>query len=295
MTRKLPLGPIAGCVYFTLMGPLLAAQPANTEATNSTAAESDMAAPKSADVCRNDLKAFNGQMEKDGYWYAGEGYGFGYPMGVAGLGMYGGSGIQNRPAIAGRGYYSARPGYQVRVLIASANILARQGQQEPCEAVLTVTRGLYKRYLSDVQHDGSAVADMPGWRQRQIATAVPVIGSNVAFRSDELIGVEVRSPDGVALGSVDDLVLSPDTGKLAYLVIARGGIFGFDETRIPIPWDDFKATPNASLLVLDTTKTALDAAPKVEKNSFSISGEVGSESQKVDAYWKANQPAKAVN
>jgi len=35
MTRKLPLGPIAGCVYFTLIGPLLAAQPANTEATNS--------------------------------------------------------------------------------------------------------------------------------------------------------------------------------------------------------------------------------------------------------------------
>ena len=36
MTGKLPLGPIAGCVYFTLMGPLLAAQPANMEATNST-------------------------------------------------------------------------------------------------------------------------------------------------------------------------------------------------------------------------------------------------------------------
>jgi hypothetical protein len=79
MTRKLPLGPIAGCVYFTLMGPLLAAQPANTEATNSTGAESDTAASKSADVCRNDLKAFNSQMEKDGYWYTAEGNGFGYP------------------------------------------------------------------------------------------------------------------------------------------------------------------------------------------------------------------------
>ncbi len=105
----------------------------------------------------------------------------------------------------------------------------------------------------------------------------------------------MRSPDGVALGSVDDLVLSPDTGKIAYLVIARGGIFGFDQTRIPVPWNDFKATPNASLLVLDTTKTALDAAPKVEKNAFVVSSAVGSESQKVDAYWKANQPAKAVN
>ena len=295
MTRKLPLGPIAGCVYFTLMGPLLAAQPANTEPKNSTAAESNMAASKSADVCRNDLKAFNSQMEKDGYWYPAEGNGFGYPMGAAGFGMYGESGIQGRPALAGTGDYNARPGYEVRILLASANILARQGQQQSCEDVLTVTRGLYKRYLSEIKHEGPPAADMPGWRQKQIAAAVPVMGSNAAFRSDELIGVEVRSPTDVALGSVDDLILSPDTGKIAYLVVARGGIFGFDQAHVPVPWIDFKATPNASLLVLDTTKTALDAAPKVDKNAFVVSGEVGSESQKVDAYWKANQPAKAVN
>ena len=158
-----------------------------------------------------------------------------------------------------------------------------------------MTRGLYKRYLSEIKHEGSPAVDMPGWRQQQIAAAVPVMGSNVAFRSDELIGVEVRSPADAALGSVDDLVLSPDTGKIAYLVIARGGIFGFDQAHVPVPWNDFKATPNASLLVLDTTKTALDAVPKVEKNAFVVSGEVGSESQKVDAHWKANQPAKAVN
>jgi sporulation protein YlmC with PRC-barrel domain len=80
-----------------------------------------------------------------------------------------------------------------------------------------------------------------------------------------LLGVEVRNPDDVALGSVDDLALSPDTGKLGYLVIARGGIFGLDETRMPIPWDDFKAAPNATLLVRDTTKSVLDAPPKIEK------------------------------
>jgi len=295
MTRKLPLGSIAGCVYFTLMGPLLAAQPANTEATNTTAAESDMTAPKSADVCRNDLKVFNSQMEKDGYWYTAEGNGFGYPMGGAGVGMYGESGIQARSALPVMGAYNARPGYEVRILFASANILARQGQQQPCEDVLMVTRGLYKRYLSDMKHDGSPAANMPGWRQQQIAAAVSVMGSNIAFRSDELIGAEVRSPADVALGSVDDLLLSPDKGKIAYLVIARGGIFGFNQTHVPVPWNDFKATPNASLLVLDTTKTALDAAPKVEKSTFVVGSDVGSESEKVDTYWKANQPGKAVN
>ena len=256
-----------------------------------------MAAPKSADVCRNDLKAFNGQMEKDGYWYAGEGYGFGYPMGVAGLGIYGGfpRAFKTVPLLLG-GATTVR-GLAIRCASSSPLRTSSRGKDNRSPARPYSRQPV--EFTSAICPMCNTMASRSGryaWlAPTMIATAVPVIGSNVAFRSDELIGVEVRSPDGVALGSVDDLVLSPETGKLAYLVIARGGIFGFDETRIPIPWDDFKATPNASLLVLDTTKTALDAAPKVEKNSFSISGEVGSESQKVDAYWKANQPSKAVN
>jgi hypothetical protein len=47
-----------------------------------------MAVSKSADVCRNDLKAF-----KDGYWYTAESNGFGYPMGAGGVRMYGESGM----------------------------------------------------------------------------------------------------------------------------------------------------------------------------------------------------------
>jgi sporulation protein YlmC with PRC-barrel domain len=235
-------------------------------------------------------------MEKDGYWVAGEGYSLGYPVDAAGFGMYGGmtSGpaVQARGAYMGPGDYNERPGYEVRVLMASANILARHGRQQPCEDVLTETRGVYESYLSNLQREGATQVDLPQWRERQIAAAVPVIGSNVTFRSDELLGVEVRNPDGVALGSVDDLAVNPGTGKLGYLVIARGGFFGFDETRIPIPWDDFKAAPNASLLVLDTTKSVLDAAPHVSRNSFTVGAGANSDSQKADAYWKANQPAK---
>ena len=278
------------------MGPLLAAPTANANATPTPATGSDAAPVKSADACRNDLKTFSQQMAKDGYWVAGEGYSLGYPVGAAGEGMDGmatsESAIQAREASVGSGNYDGRPGYEVRVLMGAANILARHGQQQPCEDVLTETRALYKTYLSGLQREGVTPVNLPGWHQRQIAAAVPVMGSNVTFRSDELLGVEVRSPDGAALGSVDDLALDPKTGKLGYLVIARGGFFGFDETQVAIPWDDFKATPNASLLVLDTTKRVLDAAPHVSKSAFVVGASANSDSQKADAYWKANQPAK---
>jgi sporulation protein YlmC with PRC-barrel domain len=296
MPRSLRLSPIATCLYFALTGPLLAAPTANANATPPPATGSDAAPAKSADACRNDLKDFSHQMEKDGYWVAGEGYSLGYPVDAAGFGMYGGmtSGpaIQARGAYMGPGDYNQRPGYEVRVLMGSANILARHGQQQLCEGVLTETRGVYESYLSNLQREGATQVDLPQWRERQIAAAVPVKGSNATFRSDELLGVEVRNPDGVALGSVDDLAVDPETGKLGYLVIARGGFFGFDEARIPVPWDDFKAAPNASLLVLDSTRSVLDAAPHVSRNSFTIGASADSDSQKVDTYWEANYRAK---
>jgi len=295
MAHKTLIHPLAACLFLALTSPLLAAQPAAVDAPPPPAADKIAISEKAAGVCAADLKAFDGQMEKDGYWVAGGGYGFGYPMGEAGYGMYGSELPSNDRAFAGLAYHNARPGYEVRALVDAANILARHDQQQACEDVLAETQTLYKRFLVDMQKGGNPIADMPGWRTRQIHAAKAVAGANIAFRSDQLLGVEVRSPNGLGLGSVDDIVLSPKTGAIAYLVIASGGIFGFDENRFPVPWADFKATTTASLLVLDTTATVLEGAPKVNKNSFSVSEGVGGDSGRVDAYWKAHQPSTASN
>ena len=284
MKRATRAASVAACLCVGLAVPLLAAEPATPNAANSSSADAKIVATsKPAEACLSDLRAFDGQMEKDGRWLGGDGYGYGYPMGQIGYGYFPTGGAS---AVNTGGYLDARPGYEVRTLVASANILAQHGQQKACENVLATTRSIYKLYVADLKSGDMPRADIPTWRNQAIATAEPINDKNSAIRSDELLSDPVRSPQDVALGSVDDIVMNPKTGKIAYLVIGRGGIFGIDEKYVPVPWEDFKITQNVNLLVLDTTKPTLDAAPQVSRDQFTTPGKFDPESRKVDAYWK---------
>ncbi len=222
MKRSTLAGSVAACICLSLSVPLLAAP-----------TEKKVVAVKPAEKCLSDLRAFDNQMEKEGYWLGGSGDGFGYPM--EGYGLYGPPLMDQRVEATGIGYQNARPGYELRTLIASANILARQGQQQACEDVLATTRDIYKVYVADLHSGKMPMADVQGWRQLQIAAAQPVTSTNTSFRSDELVGTEVRSPQNEALGSVEDLVMSPQTGKIAYLVIAEGEFSGLTKNTFQYP------------------------------------------------------------
>ncbi len=228
-------------------------------------------------------------MQKDGYWVGGSVYGYGY--GYYGYGAAMALPMVGANAPVGAEYRRARPGYDVRTLLAAAQILAQRGKQASCETLLVETRETYDRYAAELRSGNVPRCDTESFRQAQLATAQPVAGQDVAYSSDQLIGTEVLNPKGEALGSVDDMVQSPKTGKIAYLVIARGGLFGINEKYVPVPWKDFKATTGTKLLMLDTTKDVMTAAPHIKASRFTTDGDFDKQSQQVDAYWSAH-PAK---
>jgi len=100
-----------------------------------------------------------------------------------------------------------------------------------------------------------------------------------------LIDTDVGDPRNQVPGGVHDIVMNPKTDKIAYLVIARHGIFGFDTKYVPIPRGAFRATRTMNLLVLDATSARMDAAPDVSDDQFAPTGHFDQESQKMDAYW----------
>ncbi|MGG6892302.1 PRC-barrel domain-containing protein [Rhizobium sp. BR 315] len=277
-------GSVAACIGFGLAAPAFA-----TAVNPPSSSDRTSASVKPSETCWTDLRTFTKEMQKDGYWLSGVGYGYGYPM------MGGNAAaVDANQRSAASGYQSARPGYDVRTLIAAATILARDGKQQACEDTLATTRDVYKVYISEMKSGKTPMADLPDWQTQQLVAAQPIAATNVALRSDQLIGVDVLNKQNVALGSVEDLVMSPQTGKIAYLVIAHGGIFGIDKKYVPVPWGDFKITPSGSLLVLDAKESVMQAGPMVSHDQFATPGRFDQESQTVDNYWKAHISTDAI-
>jgi sporulation protein YlmC with PRC-barrel domain len=295
MKKSTIVGPVAAFLCLGLGAPTFAAEPVVTGTAIHTSPGDKTVAPavKPAATCLNDLRAFHDQMQKDGYWLGGSGDAYGYPVGDVGYGY--GYDMGPYPLANQTRYPDVRPGYEVRTLVAAANILARHGQQQPCEDVLATTKNIYTLYVADLHGSGAPRVGEQRWRQEEIAGAQPVTNNSNSFRSDQLLGTDVRTPQNEALGSVDDLVMSPQTGKIAYLVIARGGIFGIGEKYVPVPWEDFKVTPKANLLVLDATRKTMSDAPQVAHDQSMTTEQFNQESPKIDTYWKANLSQKSSN
>jgi len=255
------------CAFMALVAPSIAAP-----------------APASpAQQCLTDLAAFDATMNKDGYWIDGAGHGYGYPV-------YGyGFSYSSRSAELS-GYSRARPGYEVRTLLASARILAQRGAQQSCETVLSTTRDVYANYVTELRAGQLPPADVPNWRRAQIDAALPVALNGTAYRSDQLIGAGIVNAKNENLGTVEDILMSPSTGKIAYLVVGHGGFWGIDEQYSPVPWTDFKSTAGTNMLILPVSKATVDASPQVRKDLFDGNMDFAALGGKVDTYWAAHPP-----
>ncbi len=178
ITRRIGVSALlTGCLSLGLAGQLMAARLVDASSHD-----------KSAERCVSDLSAFDDELQKGGYWLHDAGYGYGYPM--YGY-MFGERGVMLPSATAATvTALHARPGYEIRTLMASANIMAQHGQQAACEALLAVTREIYRDYAADLHKRGVPKSDKTGWQNHVLAAAQPVSASTTPFRSDQLIGTD---------------------------------------------------------------------------------------------------------
>jgi sporulation protein YlmC with PRC-barrel domain len=85
----------------------------------------------------------------------------------------------------------------------------------------------------------------------------------------DIIGTRIKSDLDKDLGSVDNLLIDPKTGKVSQVVVGVGGVLGVGEKKVVVPWDDLKLalTTDSKKPVAKMSEAKLEAAPRYERSA----------------------------
>jgi hypothetical protein len=102
--------------------------------------------------------------------------------------------------------------------------------------------------------------------QRGPAPAPPPIASPEAtlLRGQFLFTYRVKSPQGEALGKIEEIMIDMELGRVAYAILSFGGFLGLGNKWVPVPWDALALQPDEKSLVLNIEKEKLQKAPNFE-------------------------------
>lgn len=182
--------------------------------------------------------------------------------------------------------WKARPQYEIGTLYRAAYVLAQNGDDETCQVVADATQERYQGYISQLQELGVDPQEVTTWRQAAIADSRPVTEVEGRFRVEDVIGTDIRNADDDSLGSVEDVMLDPQSGEIQYVVAGRGGFLGVDTEDVAVPWERLRVTPGMNSFVLPVEETAMEQAPQDPENGLFDPQQTGSiNTEEVDSYW----------
>jgi sporulation protein YlmC with PRC-barrel domain len=97
-------------------------------------------------------------------------------------------------------------------------------------------------------------------------------GPQVAYKSNDLIGVDVYNAQGEKLGTLESLIVEVHSGKIRYGVVGAGGFLGIGEKFFTVPWQSLQVQYDASLqknqIGWNVDKARLEQAPHFERGNW---------------------------
>ena len=82
----------------------------------------------------------------------------------------------------------------------------------------------------------------------------------------DIIGMWIKSELDKTVGTVADVLIDPNTGRVTGVIVGLGGVLGVDEKTVVIPWDDLYAglRMDGPKLTAMMNEAKLEAAPRYE-------------------------------
>lgn len=117
----------------------------------------------------------------------------------------------------------------IRQLKDAARVLAERDQTDACNTVVQSIEDIREREraLLEEQQDLQA-----------LRSARPITKSQQVVKASSIHGATVRNTEDQELGTIEETVIDPKTGKVSYVVLSHGGFVGVGEKLIAVPWDE---------------------------------------------------------
>jgi len=112
--------------------------------------------------------------------------------------------------------------------------------------------------------------------------------SQATFRASKLMGLSVKNAQGEKVGTIEDFVINPHDGKVAYAAMGVGGVFGLGEKLFAIPFTAlrFEHGKDEMHFFVDMSKEKLQAAPGFDKHDWPNFADPNW-AEKIDQYYRA--------
>jgi sporulation protein YlmC with PRC-barrel domain len=88
------------------------------------------------------------------------------------------------------------------------------------------------------------------------------------LRSGEIIGSAIKTSDGKKIGTVKDLAVDLQNGRVVEVIVAQGGFLGVDSKMTAAVPEDFAMAPENNTLRFTPDKKLLDGAPAIELSKW---------------------------
>ena len=83
-----------------------------------------------------------------------------------------------------------------------------------------------------------------------------------------LNGDDVYNPKGEKLGSIKELMLDIENGKVCYAVLSFGGFLSLREKLVAVPWSALTVDTNNKRFVMDADEERLKKAPGFDADKW---------------------------
>lgn len=90
------------------------------------------------------------------------------------------------------------------------------------------------------------------------------------IRADRVEGTSVYDMDGEKIGSIDSIMLTKDSGKVAYAIMSFGGFLGIGEKYHPLPWHLLDYDTEVEGYRISTAGAAMMDAPSFDRDAIDV-------------------------